>query len=132
VKPGQIALGAAMLVFFQNFGSSVTGVLSNVIFTQTIVKVTPRYTQLVSPQAVLNAGSGATAVRNLVSGGQDGELDGVLRAYSEGLRNIFYFITGLAALATMASLGMGWKDIRKQKGKTAATDKEEASFEPSK
>jgi uncharacterized membrane protein YuzA (DUF378 family) len=56
----------------------------------------------------------------------------VLRAYSEGLRNIFYFITGLAALAIMASLGMGWKDIRKQKGKTAATDKEEASFEPSK
>jgi hypothetical protein len=68
----------------------------------------------VSPAAVLDAGSGASAVRALVP---LGELDGVLRAYSDSLRNVFYFLVGIACLAVLASLGMGWKDIRNQHGK---------------
>jgi hypothetical protein len=66
----------------------------------------------VSPQAALDAGSGADAVRALVPAGQKDELDGVLKAYSESLRNVFYFLTGLACLAVFVSLGIGWKDVR--------------------
>ena len=66
----------------------------------------------VSPQAALDAGSGAGAVRALVAVGDQDELDGVLKAYSESLRNVFYFLIGLACLAVFVSLGMGWKDVR--------------------
>lgn len=70
---------------------------------------------MISPQAAVDAGSSASAVRALVP---PGELDGVLRAYSEGLRDVFYFLVGIACLATLASLGMGWKDIRNKRSKT--------------
>ena len=131
MQPNQIPLTSAILIFFQNFGSSVAGVLANVIFTETIVEVIPRYAHSVSPQDVLNAGSGAAAVRSLVPEGHDEEVEGVLRAYSESLRNVFYFVTGLAALAVFASLGMGWKDIHKQKTKTTPTEKEDVDVRPS-
>jgi hypothetical protein len=132
VKPGQIPLASAILIFFQNFGSSVAGVLANVIFTETIVEVIPRYAHSISPQDVLNTGSGAAALRNLVSEGQEEDMEGVLRAYSKSLRNVFYFVTGLAALATLVSLGMGWKDVRKQKSETIATEKEDTGVDSSK
>lgn len=65
----------------------------------------------VSPRIVLDTGSSASAVRSLVP---LGELDGLLRAYSESLRNVFYFLSAIASIAVIASLGMGWKDIRKK------------------
>lgn len=64
----------------------------------------------VSPRIVLDTGSSASAVRALVP---LEELDGLLRAYSESLRNVFYFLSAIACIAVIASLGMGWKDIRK-------------------
>jgi hypothetical protein len=66
----------------------------------------------VSPQAALDAGSGAGAVRALVPTGHEEEIHGVLKAYSESLRNVFYLLTGIACLAFAVSLGMGWKDVR--------------------
>jgi hypothetical protein len=104
----------AFLIFCQNFGSSVGIVLSNTIFTETLTRAIPHYAPSVSPQAALDAGSGAGAVRHLVVGHED-DLKGVLLAYSESLRNIFYFLVGMSAIAVVASLGMGWVDVRKKK-----------------
>jgi len=104
----------AFLVFLQNFGVSIGIVLSNTAFAQTLSKVTPRYAPSVSAQAALDAGSGAGAVRDLVKGHED-ELEGVLRAYSEGLRNVFYFLVGMSCVAVIMSFGMGWVDVRKKK-----------------
>jgi hypothetical protein len=66
---------------------------------------------------VLDAGSGASAVRALVP---LVELNGLLRAFSESLRNVFFFLCGIACLAVFASLGMGLKDIRKTKAESAS------------
>lgn len=115
VSPEQTSLSMAILVFFQNFGGSIAGVITNVIFTQTMLKAIPRYTTSIHPQSVLDAGSGAGAVRGLVPAAHAKDLEGILQAYSESLRNIFYFLTGISALATVVSIGMGWKDVRKQK-----------------
>ena len=106
----------ALMIFSQNFGAATAIVISNTIFTQTLTKLVPRYAPSVSAQAALEAGSGAGAVRDLVKG-HEGELMGVLNAYSEGLRNIFYFLVGISILAVAASLGMGWVDVRKKEEK---------------
>lgn len=101
-----------MLIFFQNLGTSAATVIANTIFTQTLASAVPRYAPSVSPGATLSAGSGASAVRNLVAGHED-ELNGVLKAYSESLRNVFYFLAGMSVLAVVLSLGLGWKDVRR-------------------
>ncbi|KAF2626431.1 efflux pump protein [Macroventuria anomochaeta] len=116
VTSAQIPVAMAVLIFFQNFSTSVAGVVSNTIFTQTLTASIPKYAPSVSPAAALEAGSGASAVRDIVPAGHEEELDGLLRAYSDSLRNVFYFLVGLAVLATVVSLGMGWKDVKKKKG----------------
>jgi hypothetical protein len=113
----------ATLIFFQNFSISVAVVISNTIFTQTLVSKVPLYAPSVAPEAVLKAGSGAYAVRHVLPAGHEGELGGLLRAYSESLRNVFYFLVGLAVLATVLGGGLGWRDVRK-KGKGEKGDGE--------
>lgn len=113
----------AALIFFQNLASSVASVISNTIFTQTLTSTIPRYAPSVSPQAALSAGSSADAVRALVPANRSDEVDGVLQAYSESLRNVFYFLIGLAACGAAASLGMGWRRVGKKK--TGEEGKEE-------
>lgn len=104
----------ALLVFGQNLGVSIGIVISNTAFTQTLTNAIPRHAPSVSLQAALGAGSSADAVRDLVASHQE-ELSGVLLAYSEGLRSVFYFLVGVSCVATVMSLGMGWVDVRKKK-----------------
>ncbi|KAJ4371021.1 hypothetical protein N0V86_008715 [Didymella sp. IMI 355093] len=127
VAPAQIPVAMAVLIFFQNFSTSVAGVLSNTIFAQTLTRSIPRYAPSVSPVEALKAGSGASAVRDIVPAGHEEELEGLLMAYSISLRNIFYFLTGLALLATVASFGMGWKDVRKEENPAKAQASEKSS-----
>ncbi|RAQ98940.1 sterol glucosyltransferase [Stemphylium lycopersici] len=115
VLPAQYPIALACLIFFQNLGTSIAIVIANTIFSQTLTSVIPRYAPSVSPQAALDAGSGADAVRSLIPAVSKNELAGVLRAYSESLRDVFYFLVGVAALAAFVSLGMGWKDVRSKK-----------------
>lgn len=116
----------AVFIFFQNFSISVAGVISNVIFAQTLTKSISQYAPSVSPQAALKAGSGATAVRDIVPAGHEVELQGLLKAYSISLRNVFYLLNSLAVVATVVSFALGWKDVRKKRPraeKAQASDK---------
>ena len=61
----------------------------------------------------MDAGSGAGAVRDLVIGHEE-ELGGILLAYSESLRNVFYLLVGFSCAAVPLSVGMGWVDVRKK------------------
>ena len=105
----------ATLIFFQNFSISIAVVIGNTIFTQTLISTIPRYAPSVTPEAVLAAGSGAYAVRHVLPQGSEGELGGLLRAYSESLRNVFYLLVGLSVVATFLGAGVGWRDVRKKK-----------------
>jgi hypothetical protein len=119
-----MAVAMAFLVFVQNLGTSVFIVLSNTVFTQTLTRAIREYAPSVPPKAALAAGSDPRAVRALVAAYED-ELEGVLLAYSEGLRNIFYLLVGISVVAVLLSLGMGWVDVRKKKdGKTVTDDVE--------
>jgi hypothetical protein len=120
-----MAVAMAFLIFLQNFGTSVVIVLSNTIFTQTLTRAITKYAPSVSSQAALLAGSDPRAVRALVIA-HENELNGVLLAYSESLRNVFYLLVGISGAAVLLSLGMGWVDVRKKKdeGKTMSEDVE--------
>lgn len=118
VASAEIPVAMATLIFFQNFSTSIAGVVSNTIFAQTLTAEVPKHAPHISPAAALAAGSGASAVRDVVPTGHEDELDGLLRAYAYSLRNVFYFLAGLAVLATAVSLGLGWKDVRKKELQT--------------
>lgn len=122
MQPARIPIGLALLVFFQNLGTSITIVISNVIFVQTLTSTIPRYAPSVSAGEVLKSGSGASAVRALIPSGDDQVLQGILKAYSESLRNIFFFLVGISGIAILMSLGMGWKDVRKDSKKENAEE----------
>ncbi|KAL1798981.1 hypothetical protein ACET3X_003018 [Alternaria dauci] len=115
VPPSQYPVALASLIFFQNLSASIAVVIANTIFAQTLTSKISLYAPSVSPQVVLDTGSSASAVRALVP--PEG-LDGLLRAYSESLRNVFYFLSAVACVAVIASLGMDWKDIREKSGES--------------
>jgi hypothetical protein len=118
----------ALMIFIQNFAISVIVVLSNTIFAQTLTSVIPQYAPSVPPQAALDAGSDAGAVRHLVDGHEE-ELNGLLLAFSDSLRNIFYFLVGISAVGVIASLGMGWVDVRKKQEETKTSEDVEVQTE---
>ncbi|KAF1919681.1 hypothetical protein BDU57DRAFT_512895 [Ampelomyces quisqualis] len=100
------------LVSLQNFGTSIGVVLSSIVFSQTLTKVVPQCAPSVSAPDVLETGTDAGAVRHLVVG-HESELDNLLLAFSEGVRNIFYFVGGIKAVSVVVSLSMGWVDVSK-------------------
>ena len=122
VSSAEYPVAIACLIFFQSLGASITIIIANTIFSQTLTSAIPRYAPSISPSAASHAGAGAGAVRALVPAGHEGELSGLLRAYSESLRNVFYFLVGAACLATILSLGMGWKG--KDRKATVVVDEE--------
>lgn len=54
---------------------------------------------------------GANSIRMLASPEQ---LPAVLQAYNESIRSIWYLALGLACLVLLASLGLEWKNVKKQ------------------
>ncbi|KAH5496804.1 hypothetical protein HBI29_176840 [Parastagonospora nodorum] len=123
VQPSQVPVGMAFLIFLQNLGATVGAVIANTILAQTLTNKIPQYAPSVAPQAALEAGSDPAAIRHLVDG-HENELNGVLLAYTEGLRNIFYLLVGMSAISFFMSFGMGWVDVRRKKDVTAQEDGE--------
>lgn len=110
-----IPVSLALLIFVQNLAAAVFLVVANTIFTQSLVKKLGIYAPSVSPKAALEAGSSAGAVRKLVDPSKPWEVDGVLQAYSESLKNIWLMLVAFAGLAFICAFGMGWVDVRKKK-----------------
>lgn len=63
--------------------------------------------------------------------GKEEEFDGVLRAYSESLGNVWYLLVGFAIAAFGFAWGTGWVDVRKKgkEGETKAAETVEVSVE---
>jgi hypothetical protein len=114
LPPKQIAVGTAFLVFCSTFTASVFIVVGNTIFTQSLVSGILRLAPSVDPATALAAGGSADAVRGLLPPGSP-ELKGLLQAFSLAFDKVCYFMLVLAAVSAIASLGMGWVDVRKKK-----------------
>ncbi|KAF2451175.1 efflux pump protein [Karstenula rhodostoma CBS 690.94] len=122
-----IPVSLALIIFVQNLAGAIFLVVANTIFTQSLIKKLGQYAPSVSPQAALEAGSSADAVRKLVDPSKPWEVDGVLNAYSESLKNIWLMLVAFAGLAFICAFGMGWVDVRKKNADKEEKEREEES-----
>lgn len=116
----------ALLIFIQNLSASIVIIIGNTIFTQSLLSKLARYAPSISPQEALKAGGSVDAVRQLVPSGKETELNGILRAYSESLGNVWYLLVGFAVGGFLFAWGTGWRDVRKEeKISTTTVEKKE-------
>lgn len=127
-----IPVSLALLIFSQNLAGAIFLVVANTIFTQSLIKKVTQYAPSVSPQAALAAGSSPGAVRNLVDPDKPWELEGVLNAYNDSLKNIWYMLIAFAGMAFICAFGMGWVDVRKKKGSADVKKQSEVEEDPEK
>lgn len=110
----------AFLIFCQNLSGAIFVVVSTVIFTQGLLRELAVHAPSVEPQAALDAGASASAVRALVPPGSP-DLDGVLVSFSNAFDQVFYLLIALSLVGLLAAFGMGWTNIKKKEKTT--TDK---------
>lgn len=123
ISASQSPVALAILTFIMNLGSTTFVVICTTIFTQTLTSSITKYVPSVSPQAVLEAGGSAGAVRALVPPGSD-EISGVIKSYELGLRNVFFLLAGTSVVGFSFAFGMGWTDVRKKETKKEETKQE--------
>lgn len=111
IPPATLSVSMAMLVFLQTFGGAIFLTAGEVIFSEGLGKNLAKYAPAVNVKTVLAAGG--TGFRIVVP---EGDLPGVLVAYSKSIGEVFYLMVGIGGLAFVLSWGMGWVDIRKKKG----------------
>ncbi|KAJ9148365.1 MFS general substrate transporter [Pleurostoma richardsiae] len=110
----QIPAAMSILVFLQNFSAAVMIVLSQTIFTNSLVELIPHYAPGVDASLVIAAGS--TRIRDVVPAAS---LGGVLLAYAKSLDRVWYFCAGIATPSFFFAFFMGWDDIREKKPQDA-------------
>lgn len=97
-------------MFTQTFGGGLFLAFAQTIFSHGLADGLHKFAPSVDAQAVIDAG--ATAVRKKVSPEQ---LGGVLEAYNFGINHAFYLAAASAAVTFVASWGMGFGSVKKQK-----------------
>ncbi|RYP41575.1 hypothetical protein DL767_000917 [Monosporascus sp. MG133] len=107
-----IPFAIAILIFSQNMVSAICLAIASSLFTNSLQTLIPQYAPSVDPAAVIDAG--ATGIRRVVQAGP--VLDQVLAAYSRAIGNTFYIATASLAAGLFFVWGMGWRDIRIQRG----------------
>ncbi|KAK3378346.1 major facilitator superfamily domain-containing protein [Podospora didyma] len=100
------ATALAVVNLFMSLGSAVAVSASQTIFRNQLPGLLEKYTPGVDATSVVDAG--ATSVRGLVSPEQ---LPGLLEAYNHALTRMFYYPAACAALAFLASFGLGWARV---------------------
>jgi hypothetical protein len=110
LRHDEIPVGTSLAVFSQTFGGALFLSLAQTTFATTLEHVLPRLAPGVDPQTVINAG--ASDVRAVIP---KNRIEGVLLAYNEGIRNVFYLAAGTAAAVFFVCWGMGWKSVKKAK-----------------
>ncbi|GJN66500.1 hypothetical protein PLICBS_000518 [Purpureocillium lilacinum] len=124
--PEFTAIATATLVFSQTFGCAVFIAIANALFNNTLKTELGRWAPGTDALAVIEAG--ATGIRSVVR--DEGDVPGVLMAYSKGVDAVFYLVVGMAVCMFAVSWGMGWKDIRSKEVVPAKRGDGEAGATP--
>jgi len=107
VMPMDISSVSAITLFFQIIGGSFSVACAQAAFTTTLVKRTAVHAPAVHPARLLHLG--ATQLRDHFSAG---ELQGVLRAYMDGLTVAFAISIALFGLGFLFALVPKWNAFR--------------------
>ncbi|KAJ5390556.1 major facilitator superfamily domain-containing protein [Penicillium cataractarum] len=115
LKPEDIPIGTAAVMFFQTLGGALFIAVGQSVFQNGLISGIVKYAPDVAPKAII--GAGATEMRHVLSElGQLSQLDGVIKAYMSGLRDAYRVSLALAVVAFVASLFLEWKSVKKAGG----------------
>ncbi|PVH76182.1 efflux pump [Cadophora sp. DSE1049] len=125
LPPPSISLGVTTVVFSQQLGpalflSLAQTILSSILKSQ-LPSVLSKLSNTTIPttdiQNIINAG--ATGFRDVVG---ESEVQGVVKVYCEAVDRVFYMGTGAAGCAFLVAWGMGWRSVKRGKGKEMEKD----------
>jgi MFS family permease len=98
---------SAMCLFYQHVGGSLAVPAAQSIFTNLLLKNLPTYAPGVDAQLITSLG--AADFRGVIAPDQ---LDGVLRAYMQGLKGVFALATALLAASVPFVFFIKWERLR--------------------
>ena len=98
----------ALVIFAQTFGGALFLTFAETDFSNGLTKGLQTFAPDISVETVIAAG--ASAVREVVP---MPELAGVLLAYNQAVRHVFYLAAGAASVTLVFCWGMGWKSVKK-------------------
>lgn len=121
LKPEDIPVGTAAVMFFQTLGGALFIAVAQSVFQNGLIAGITEYTTGV-PSGVI-VGAGATEMRRVLAElGMVDQLEGVIRAYMSGLQDSYRVSLALMVVAFAASLFLEWKSVKK-----AAQNKDEVA-----
>ncbi|KAJ1709615.1 MFS multidrug transporter [Aspergillus flavus] len=112
VTADEVSTALALMTCSQTLGGAIFLAVGQVIFAQALRVKIPQHAPAVDPETVI--GAGATGFRDVVSL-QD--LPGVLTAYAKSVDRVFYLGVGLSVVQFVFAWGVGFKNVKKDKGK---------------
>ncbi|KAH8657905.1 major facilitator superfamily domain-containing protein [Xylariales sp. PMI_506] len=110
-----ISVANAMMMFSQTFGAAVFLTVAGTLFTEGLRHNLAHYAPMVDAEAVVAAG--ITGFREIVT---ESELPAVLVAYAKSVAWVFYLNLGLCVIMFIASLGTGWRSVKKSNDKSGS------------
>ncbi|KAE8153034.1 major facilitator superfamily domain-containing protein [Aspergillus avenaceus] len=116
VLPQQdIPVGSAAVMFFQTLGGALFIAVGQAVFQNGLIRGIREYASSVDPRVIV--GAGATEMRHVLGAvGRGEELEGVVRAYMSGLRDVYRVSLALVVVAFVAGCFLEWKSVKKLKG----------------
>lgn len=117
LKPADIAIGTALMVFVQNFGGTIFISVANNIFVTSLVKNLEKIAPDLNPEIITNAG--ATGIKEVV---KPDEYPLVLIAYNRAVMEVFKIALVLACLCAIGVAGVEWRRGMTSKSKPKKED----------
>jgi hypothetical protein len=112
LKPADIAIGTALMVFVQNFGGTIFISAANNVFVARLVRNLAIVVPDLNSQVITSAG--ATGIKQVVT---PEEYPLVLVAYNSAVMEVFKIALILACLCAIGAAGMEWRRGQTSKGK---------------
>lgn len=129
-----IPVATACIQFFQSIGGAIFIAVAQAVFQNGLIDTLAKDAPGLPAELFLNIG--ASQVSQVVSApppaglGKPDDVNIVLNAYLQGLRNTYYIAVGCACGAFVAACGLSWKKIQRHRAK-AADDSEGGGGEKS-
>lgn len=116
-KPDDIPQGTAAVMFFQTLGGALFIAVAQSLFQNGLIEGVVKYAPSVDPAAIVEAG--ATEMRHVLEQlGQLDQLENVILAFLDGLRDTYRLSLALFLAAFVVSCFFEWRSV-KEGGKSA-------------
>lgn len=106
----EVSIGLSLLNFLSFLGGTIFVTVSQTLLENRLIEGLKEVIPSLSSSTL--ADGGATSLRSMVS---EDKLPIVLDTYNDSIRSIWYLALSLSCLIFLASFGMEWKSVKKEK-----------------